>query len=799
MRILFLCAASLLSGIYMACYIPDLIPMAFLFVACYVLFVSCFFTKRARLPLCMVLCFVTGALYLHCAGDLSRRPMQAYVNEYVTITADCIEKPQIKDNGNAVVTAQIYSLSFLDKPDIELRERVQLHIKAKETLPCFGESFTAVCRIYEPAKNLNGGGFDYNLYLRSKRIFYAGSVENGTIEITGTFRLSPLQWMYALQQRSAQKLAGQTPRDEATVMQAVALGDKSYMTENLTERLQASGLSHMTAVSGMHVSTLISAVYMLLSVFRRNKYRYSWLVAILIVFFMLFTGMSPSVVRASVMGLLVLGGYALYRAADPLTSLAAAAGIIVIFNPYAAFDMGFMLSFTSTLGILLFDRPLYGAALRIFRLTDLQTRGRPARFLAGLLAVISVTVSAQLLTLPVASWMYGYTSCWSIITNILATPLAAVILIGGILVSLLNCISPMLSTPVLWFCYPFVRIFLKIVEIFGDLRQNLATVKAFSPFALYVYGVFLYALFKGLKQQYKKMGTAAVSGVLLICIAVFGVHMSHDVAKVTFVNVGQGDCTLLQLPNHITVLVDGGGTAEFKKSDFDIGKRVIMPYLRKEGIRKINYMIATHPHDDHVKGLESLLELLPVEQVVVPVEFDEAEAGKRFIQKVQAQKVPIRTVQCDDVLTFSSDCFLHALMPDVDWLRYTADENELSLVMRFVFGQTQVVLTGDLGEEGEAHLAERKPVRGYTTIYKAAHHGSASSNSAVLLDWLQPQYVCISCGENSFGHPAKSTLDRFNERGITVYRTDEQKDVTFILGKKGIHAIQTGDGLYDEN
>lgn len=806
MRCLFLCVAALFGGIYTAVGCPYLIPMAFLLFLCFVLLVSCFFTKRARLPFCVVLFFIVGALRVSYAADVSRHPLQAYLDEYVTVTAECVKKPQIKPDGTVRVTARLKNIEFMQNTVDSGGETVRLVLHAGEKIPAFGESFTALCCFKTPSDSYNSTDFNYRLHLRSKGIFYTGTVESGTLRVTGQFRLSPLQWLYALQQRSAKTLAAEAPQEAAAVLQAVALGDDSYMPEGLTEDLQGSGLSHMTAVSGMHVSTLVSAVYMVLAALHRDKYRYSWVVAVFIVFFMVFTGMSPSVVRASVMNLIVLGSYVLYRSADPLTSLAFAAGLLVSFNPYAAFDMGFILSFTSTLGILLFTQPLQEAAQRrfIYKISAKSNQysrraKRKAACLNGLVAANAVTVSAQLVTLPVASWLFGYTSCWSLLTNLLAAPLAAVILISGFLMALCSLLLPVLSKPMAGFCYPFVRLFLLVVKGFGNLRGSLMSLKAFSPFSVYIYIVFLFGLFKGLKRQYRQMGVAFGAVFLMLCLFLCPLWPDGDVARVTFLNVGQGDCTLLQLPNDVTVLVDGGGVSEYTQSDFDVGSRVVMPYLRKAGIKKIDYMIASHPHEDHIGGLKSLMNLISVEQLCVPIGFADSREGQQFLHKAETLGIPVCTLQRDMVLSFSGDAFVHVLMPDEEWSDYTEDENDLSLVLRFVYGRTQLLLTGDLGAEGEARLAEGQPIRGYTTIAKAAHHGSAASTTDAYLDWLKPRFAVISCGENSFGHPSAEALNRLAAHDVTVYRTDEQKNITFILGKKGVKAIKTGDNRYDED
>ena len=219
-------------------------------------------------------------------------------------------------------------------------------------------------------------------------------------------------------------------------MEGVCLGEKTSMPETLEKQLQISGLSHITSVSGLHVTVLMSMLFVLLNLFRLNRHKSIWLIGGMILLFMVFAGASPSVVRAVVMGVFMLVGYGFLRHADSLTSLGAAAGVIVLHNPFAAFDVGFILSFGAMLGILLFSVPLQNFLIKLCRLDGRETFG--ARILKSILSMCSVTLGVQIFVLPLSSWLFGYISLWSILTSILAAPLAPLILVGGLLVSFLG-------------------------------------------------------------------------------------------------------------------------------------------------------------------------------------------------------------------------------------------------------------------------------------------------------------------------------------------------------------------------
>lgn len=780
--------ASLLAGVYAAYFFPEGFPAALLFGVLFILFIALFFTKKSRLLFCMAAFLLFGAFHLQQVHDVTRQALYPYLNEYVTISAEVIREPvSDEEDGSSYLLARVRHISFLQE-EAGMKETVRLTFAAGEMLPHFGESFTAVCRLSAPQESLNRGGFDYALYLKSQEIFFQGTVEEGTVAVTGKFPLSFSERIYQFNQACSRVLSNSFPREEAAVFQAMALGDKSNMPEALSEQLRVSGLSHMTAVSGMHVTILVSLIYALLMLFGQNKRKYIWLVGGLVLLFMVFTGATPSVVRAAVMGVLTLTAEALRRKADSLTSLAAAAGVIVFCNPAAAFDTGFMLSFGATLGILLFAEPLnrWLCQAAVFKKQTLFSK-----LLRSGVAVFCVTLGAQLLILPIASWLFGELSVWGFISGMLAAPLAPFILAGGLTVSLLGLIHPLAAVLPAGFFYPFVKLFLCIVHGFGTLRSGLITLASFSAFGLYCYLLVLFALHGFLHKKRKSCFIPAVSFAVLFCVYLAAMGLGGEAAKVTFINVGQGDCTLLQLPQDIDILIDAGGTPDYA-GDFDVGNQIVLPYLHKAGIRELDYMIASHAHSDHLGGLEALLDTIRVETVLVPPGFERSSSGKRFLSKAAEKGAQVKTFSAGDSISFSENCVLKALMPDLAWTEWVENENDASLVLWFRFFETTALFPGDIEEEAEEKLVTMETLPGGAQIVKAAHHGSASGTGEAFLNWAAPFYVYIPCGKNSFGHPADSVLDRLAFRNITVYRADRDKDVSFVLGEHGIRTIRTG-------
>lgn len=785
-RPLFLCMAALIAGIYAAYFIPDSVPLLLLGLLAFVLFVLLLFKKPVLSWLCAVLFFLGGFFYLSETAQIEKRPLYAFVNEYVTVHGDVIEEPEIDDRGRQKATVRLCYLSFLEE-SLTLNESVRLTIPAGEKRLFFGDSFSAVCLFSIPPGRQNRGGFDYELYLKSKQIFFIGTVEPHTLNKTGEFPLSPAEKIYALNRRCGESISSLMPKEAAGILRAIAFGDKSEISDELYEKLTICGLSHIIAVSGMHVTIFLSVIFAFLTLLKRNKYKFFLPLCGVVFLFMLFTGASPSVVRAAIMSVLALVAYICFRKEDSLTSLGLAAGIIVLFNPFAAFDVGFILSFGATMGILLFAPPIQN---RLFALIHLKaSEGFWNMVARGILSVLCVTFSVQIFLLPMLSVIFGSVSLWCFLTNLLVAPLLPVLLVGGLMTGFLGLIHPYVALPVAGFVYPFVKDLLWLVHLFGDWDFGQVTLGAFGIFGFYVYGMLLVSFRYVLFRKYLLSAMVAVGiPVLLTCFLI--VQLLFPKASVSFINVGQGDCALISLPGGVTALVDGGGVTY--DSDYDVGEEVVMPYLKRAGISRLTYVIASHPHGDHIGGLKTVMEKLSVENVFVPIGFDKSQDGQDFMHLAEEKGIAIKRLAAGETIALGKDSTLEVLMPDEAWLSLFENENDASLVFRFWYGDNSVLFMGDLEQDGTTYLLERIPEPVSTTVLKVGHHGSENATTAEFLNWVEPAYAYIPCGKNHFGHPAASVLARLSEKNTVVYRGDEDFDVTFIFNKETIQSIIKG-------
>lgn len=260
-----------------------------------------------------------------------------------------------------------------------------------------------------------------------------------------------------------------------------------------------------------------------------------------------------------------------------------------------------------------------------------------------------------------------------------------------------------------------------------------------------------------------------------------------DRLAVTFLDVGQGDCAFIRTPSGHTMLVDGGGRAGDEEET--TGMKLVEPFLRRRIVNKIDVLVLTHPHDDHLRGLIPVVRDFRVGTVLDPGIAHGSEAYKRFLSFVEARRIPYRRAVRGQVIDFGDGVRAEVLHPPNPLLA-TDDENDNSVVLRITFGSEALLLTGDAGADAESEIISSGAVL-TSNVLKVAHHGSSYSTSDRWLDAVRPEIAVISVGRNnSFGHPSHETLDRLTSRGIRLFRTDRCGAVTVTLRPRS-HSVET--------
>jgi len=271
--------------------------------------------------------------------------------------------------------------------------------------------------------------------------------------------------------------------------------------------------------------------------------------------------------------------------------------------------------------------------------------------------------------------------------------------------------------------------------------------------------------------------------------------------RVVFLNVGQGDCIIIRTPAGRNLLIDGGGRASRSQIPGDIGRWVVVPALYDAGVKKIDCLIATHPHEDHIGGLLEVLDQVPVDMILTNGQTNPIPAYDDLVETARQKEIPIVRAQAGQRFNLGANIEAQVLHPAADLLENTENDlNNNSVVLRLDYEAISFLFPGDLQEEGEAALLEREaPVA--SLILKAGHHGSLDASSEPFLDEVEASFAVISCGlDNTFGHPHETTLERLRDSGVKILRTDSMGTIEMTTdgeilkieyGRRGEHEVET--------
>ena len=532
--------------------------------------------------------------------------------------------------------------------------------------------------------------------------------------------------------------------------QALLLGEKSGLSDTQRNQLSLAGMSHIVAVSGMHLSILFGLVYVLTL---RQRVLSALLGIPIAVFFAAVAGFTPSVTRAALMLSL-----ALRREYDPPSALAFAVLALLLWNPLTVASVSFQLSVGAVAGILCFSGRLYAWMTR--RLG--KGRGVGPRLARALASSVAVSLGAMVWTAPLAAWTFGTVSLLSPLTNLLVLWAVSLGFYGVLLACALSFVWLPLGQALAWCTAPLLRLILGVggwtsgLPLAGIFPGESPYLAAWVGFALVLLGVFLWGKCRG-----KKCIALALSASLVLALVLGYLEPRGERFRVTVLDVGQGQCILLQTGEKTYVVDCGGPAAE------GAGEKAAR-HLLTQGRTCVDGLILTHFDEDHVSGVKQLLERLPVERVYMP-NAPEDET-------------------CADLVTAAGEgaCFveedLHLVIDEAElWIfaplsRTTSNESGLSVL--FTAGECDTLITGDMNQNLERRLLATHTLPDIELLV-AGHHGAKSSTGTDLLDALRPEVIAVSVGANSYGHPAPEMLERAAQAGCQVFRTDEAGTLMF--------------------
>ncbi|MCC8122587.1 MAG: DNA internalization-related competence protein ComEC/Rec2 [Oscillospiraceae bacterium] len=609
-------------------------------------------------------------------------------------------------------------------------------------------------------------------YYTAKGIFLLASAEELTVEHPAHIPLSAFPVVMA--EKIKISISTVFPADTAPFITAILTGDKTGLESSLYTAMQRSGVAHVVAVSGMHVSFLAGLVATLLS---RRRRLAAVTGIVLVLLFAAVTGATPSVLRAAFMQVFLLLAPLLRREDDRATSLSAVLMLLLAANPFSAASVSLQLSFASVAGIYLFTQPLYTKWMEPFSgKTETVSRRWRNKTLAFLFGSLSTTIGAMMFTTPLTAYYFGTFSILSPLTNLLTLWAVSFVFLGGLFTALLGILSPGLAAPFAFLTSIPVRyICLVVTRIARIPFAAVSTGGIYLKLWLYAsYAVLLhYLLYRVIlrrKITLRQLGIPAVACALALCAALAfqALSLRAGTLTVTVLNVGQGQSLVLHSANQ-TVLVDCGGNGQSSAGD------IAADYLQSMGSSHLDYLVLTHCHTDHANGVAELMSRIDVSCIVLP-DVQEPLALQDEITALAAERgITLVTVEEDTAVTFGDDVDLRIYAP-----LGAGETNEEGLSLLCTSGDFDVLITGDMDSTIERRLIKYGNLPDIELLI-AGHHGSKYATSEELLAETLPEYAAISVGRNSYGHPADETLARLAEQGCAIYRTDRMGNITFTI------------------
>ncbi len=759
-------AISLAAGIYCsslfgACFLA-------LFFICFVLvwFLFGFVTKRFNLTvLIFTAVFVAGALWCKYQGDPQNRVLYRYMGGFVTLTGRICEIPV--ENGD--IMQYTVDVRRLRAGDGERKIRETVHISAAGKFG-YGETvdFSGFPDTFP--ERLNEGGFDLAKYYKSKNIFFRMTAEEAEPSAEKIRGFS----VYALSGRIkyiiSQFIEKYNTGDKAAVLKAVLIGNKKEISEELYDIMLRTDTSRSLYPAFLHIMLIMSFVG-LFSRIVPKKYRDIALIIFLILFAFA-NSTRPSFLRSAVMTALVVFWRFKFGYSNFPEMISLAVIIITALNPLMFCNYGFIISVSGAVLIHYF----YAFAYDYFK--DIKQDYIRRGLSAGLIMAVGL--------IPLNARFFGGESLYSLISGVLMIPPVLGIMLSFPIVFVLKSLfgtsflfGGFMTAMTYWILY-VPRFMDKLISSYIMLPRPSIIFIAAWILAIATFGFYVYNRRKSFRIT------------LFLSLALFSSVFANQLMRtgnmeITFVNVGQGDGAIVDVPYRGAVIIDGGGSGTY--TDYNIGKKIFVPYLQSAGIMRIDAAFVSHYHKDHAEGVIAAIENLRVKNVFMPDVMPDSEYRQAIEKAAAEHNTKIYYVSENSRVVFKNGLIVNITVPSAKTRNISSDENDTSLLYEVCYGDFNAYFTGDMTKFAERNLIEQNAVHD-CDLLKVAHHGSQTSTSREWVDAVTPEVAVISVGEdNMFGLPNDEVLERF--KNIRLLRTDENGDIKITVGKKGIKKIES--------
>lgn len=572
------------------------------------------------------------------------------------------------------------------------------------------------------------------------------------------------------------------PDPQAALLSGILLGNDNGLSPELADAFRLTGMTHIIAISGFNIAILIAIMVSISEPFLGRRGAVGFAVAGVTLYTIL-VGADASVVRAAIMGsIYLLAARLLGRPNFAYASLFLAGLLMTVINPFTLWDVGFQLSFTATLGLMLYADPFtQWTRARLLRWLDRDV----VRQIMGLISEsVLITLAAQVLTLPLMMAYFGQLSLISLPANVLILPAQPGVMVWGGLATLAGMVVPFVGQLLGWVAWLFLWYTTELVRLFAAAPGAAVPIDISTTGIIVIYAIIIAITWLAKQEAAKRAQITAVlrqnltqrlalGGTAVAAILTIGWSVTQPDGNlhIVFIDVGQGDATFIQTPNGRQLLIDGGYYPSVLNDA--LGRQI--PFWDHE----LDLMVATHPDADHISGLAGVFERYRVGELITNGQgLGESPIYDAVLTAAETAGTPIHRALAGEMILIDEGVWLEVLHPGAEL--FPDERNENSVSMRLVYGDFSFVFTGDAEHNGEQAMLARGDFLG-AQVFKAGHHGSNGSSSAEMLAAVRPSIITISVGaDNNFGHPSPEMLQRAADIGAAVLRTDQLGTIELI-------------------
>ena len=711
--------------------------------------------------------------------------------------------------------------------------RIRVTVSGRGPVFARGDRVAFRSRLRQPRNFNNPGRFDYRRYMAFKGLWRTAYTKGSRLKVVQRASSGDLtQQLHEARQALAALIDNAARGPSAAVLKALVIGDRSAISSEVRDGFNRAGVGHVLAISGLHIGIVATVAFFFFQILLRRVRPLLWrawtrkgaaiLSLIPVCIYGMMSGMSPSTQRAVIMVSAFLMTFLFERERDTLNTLALAAFLILIWFPPALFSISFQLSFMAVLSI------LYGLVC-IQKSAPIQGQTFPTGFAYQLWRKLAAFLLVSLLaicgTLPLVMFYFNQISLIGLLANVVVVPLVGFIVIPcGLLMLFIYPLSSQIAYGCAKICLFVLDLVLSAINYFADLPFAAVKTITPSPFEIVCYYVLGWVVLNGLDSRpapagYRNLpnaqadhvstrdrrlkphsrfglnrvlsrlsaGFAARRGAIIGLVVVLALlvdagywfarrHLNGDL-RVTYIDVGQGSAALLELPGGHTALIDGGGFSD--NNTFDIGARVLAPFLWRKKIRTIDTLMLSHPNSDHLNGLIFIARHFNVKTILTNNETRTTLGYKRLQNLITQQQINLPDFQHMPRRQLINGVEFCLLYPPADFLTRKASQkwrttNNNSLVVKVSFGRISFLFAGDIMAEAERELVDLAGEDLASNVLLVPHHGSRTSSSKPFLSSVEPDVAVISAGwKNRFRFPHASVLDAYDKIGCRIFRTDQ--------------------------